>query len=100
MNSLPNKLMNHGTSVNNTLRQVAGSLGTAIIIAVSNQVQTGLTPSLGFEQATLMGIDIAFGVSTVICLAAAIITIVLVKNKTQDPAQNTATNEHNPNQQS
>lgn len=47
MNALDNKVMNHGTSVNNTLRQVAGSLGTAIIIAVSTQVQNIASPGLG-----------------------------------------------------
>ena len=33
MNALPNDLVNHGTSVQNTFRQVAGSLGTAIIVS-------------------------------------------------------------------
>lgn len=32
MNALDNKLLNHGTSVNNTLRQVSGSLGTALLV--------------------------------------------------------------------
>jgi EmrB/QacA subfamily drug resistance transporter len=35
MNSLDDSVMNHGTSVNNTLRQVAGSLGTAVLISIS-----------------------------------------------------------------
>lgn len=32
MNALDTKFMNHGTSINNTLRQVAGSLGTALVL--------------------------------------------------------------------
>ncbi len=57
MNALDNKVMNHGTSVNNTLRQVAGSLGTAIIIAVSTQVQNFATPEFGAAQGTMFGIN-------------------------------------------
>lgn len=34
MNALDDELINHGTSVNNTFRQMAGSLGTAILISV------------------------------------------------------------------
>ena len=37
MNALSNDLVNHGTSVNNTFRQVAGSLGTAIIVSASTR---------------------------------------------------------------
>ena len=36
MNALPDKLMNHGTSVQNTFRQVAGSLGTAVIVSATS----------------------------------------------------------------
>ena len=73
--------MNHGTSVNNTLRQVAGSLGTAIIIAVSTQVQNFATPEFGAAQGTMFGINAAFLVCTLLCLISLVMTIVLVKNK-------------------
>lgn len=38
MNSLPLNMMSHGTAVNNTIRQVAGSIGTAILITVLSNV--------------------------------------------------------------
>ena len=81
MNALDNKVMNHGTSVNNTLRQVAGSLGTAIIIAVSTQVQNFATPEFGAAQGTMFGINAAFLVCTLLCLIGLVMTIVLVKYK-------------------
>ena len=81
MNALDNKVMNHGTSVNNTLRQVAGSLGTAIIIAVSTQVQNFATPEFGAAQGTMFGINAAFLVCTLLCLIGLVMTIVLVKDK-------------------
>ncbi len=81
MNALDNKVMNHGTSVNNTLRQVAGSLGTAIIIAVSTQVQNIASPGLGATEGTMLGINAAFLVCTVLCLVGLVMTIALVKDK-------------------
>ena len=46
MNALSNELVNHGTSVNNTFRQVAGSLGTAIIVSAprASSVSTWRSP--------------------------------------------------------
>ncbi|CCQ25279.1 Uncharacterized MFS-type transporter ycnB [Listeria monocytogenes N53-1] len=38
MNALPNHLINHGSAVNNTIRQIAGSIGTAVLITVLTNV--------------------------------------------------------------
>ena len=81
MNALSNELMNHGTSVNNTLRQVAGSLGTAIIVSVSTIATNVSQPTLGQPAANFFGIDAAFAVSTLLCLIAFIMVIALVKDK-------------------
>ena len=86
MNALDNKVMNHGTSVNNTLRQVAGSLGTAIIIAVSTQVQNIASPGLGATEGTMLGINAAFLVCTLLCLIGLVMTIALVKDKPGEEA--------------
>ena len=86
MNALDNKVMNHGTSVNNTLRQVAGSLGTAIIIAVSTQVQNFATPNFGAAQGTMLGINAAFLVCTLLCLVGLVMTIMFVKDKPGEEA--------------
>lgn len=45
MNSLPFELISHGTAVNNTLRQVATSVGTAIMISVLTNVTNTNKPS-------------------------------------------------------
>lgn len=81
MNALPNSLMNHGTAVNNTLRQVAGSLGTAVIISVSTITQNIGTPTFGSLQATMYGINAAFFTCTLLVLIGTVLTVVLVKNK-------------------
>lgn len=86
MNALDNKVMNHGTSVNNTLRQVAGSLGTALVISVSTAVQNATAATSGVAQGTMYGINAAFLVSTILCVAGLIMTIVLVKDQPGDEA--------------
>jgi len=44
MNALPLHLISHGTAVNNTLRQVASSVGTAILISVLTNVTNNQMP--------------------------------------------------------
>ena len=46
MNALPMNLLSHGTAVNNTFRQVASSIGTAVLISVlTNVTKDGLPAS-------------------------------------------------------
>lgn len=82
MNALDDKLINHGTSVNNTLRQVAGSLGTALLVSIATlvtaQASTGGTDYL---HANITGINIAFGVSGILCLAGLVLTVIFVKDR-------------------
>ena len=86
MNALDNKVMNHGTSVNNTLRQVAGSLGTAIIISASTMTQSAAVPAFGEAEGTMLGINVAFGVCTLLCLIGLVMTVALVKDKPGEEA--------------
>lgn len=40
INQLPQHLISHGTALNNTIRQVAGSIGTAILVTIMTQQTT------------------------------------------------------------
>ncbi len=81
MNALDTQLMNHGTSVNNTLRQVAGSLGTALVVSVSTGVQNAAAGSMGQQEATMLGIDLAFMVCAALVLVGLVLTVIFVKGK-------------------
>lgn len=81
MNALDNDLMNHGTSINNTLRQVAGSLGTAIVVSVYTMVGSFLTPSEGAAHAMVNGFNAAFFVCTALVIVGLVLTIIFVKGK-------------------
>lgn len=87
MNALDNELVNHGTSVNNTFRQVAGSLGTAIIVSASTIATNMTSDSMGQLQGSIFGIDVAFALAGVLCLIGFIMVVALVKNKPGEAAE-------------
>jgi EmrB/QacA subfamily drug resistance transporter len=72
MNSLPNKLITHATAVVNMSKQVAGSLGAAVLITLMSNVASAHAPALemastnaaayqsGMLEATLKGINFTF----------------------------------------
>ena len=94
MNALPDKLMNHGTSVQNTFRQVAGSLGTAIIVSTSTAVQNAVAGSTDATTAGVFGIHMAFVVATALCVIGFVLTVALVRNKPGDEAAADEDNKH------
>lgn len=77
INALPFRLISHGTAANNTLRQVAASMGTAVLISVYSSVAKWQMPGhqlltqapLKYRQdgitATLTGYHMAFVVSLI-----------------------------------
>lgn len=79
MNALETKYMNHGTSVNNTLRQVAGSLGTAIVISASTISTNFASTSMDDIHASMAGINAAFLVCSAMVLVGLVLTIIFVK---------------------
>ena len=78
LNTLSNKRMAHGTAINNTLRQVAGSIGTTFFVAIMTSFAS-LRPNDDYITAKLYGIQISFTVITLFCLAALVLSIIFVK---------------------
>ena len=86
MNSLPYTLISHGTAVNNTIRQVATSVGTAIMISVLTNITNSNKPGhalltqapLQYKakmfDATLMGYHAAFWFAIVFAFLGLIMT--------------------------
>ncbi len=93
MNSLHVDMMAHGTAVNNTLRQICGSVATAIMVSILSNVTSNNLPShllrindpLRFRDlaiaATLKGYTAAFAVSFVISLAAFVLVFFLKSDR-------------------
>ncbi len=92
MNSLPINLISHGTAVNNTQRQIASSIGTAVLISILTNVTKSNQPGksmlttnpLGYRDhminATLTGYHAAFAISLLFCILA-LITAFFLKNR-------------------
>lgn len=72
LNQLPNKLIPHGTAMNNTMRQIAASIGTAMLVTVmtaSTLVNGTSTDPTGL----INGVNMAFTVATILSLVGFIL---------------------------
>ncbi|WP_024615577.1 MDR family MFS transporter [Clostridium sp. Ade.TY] len=80
LNSLENKELAHGTAINNTLRQVAGSIGTAVLVTVMSNA-TANSGIHNKELATIHGMNVAFAVSAVLSFIGLVIVFFTIKDK-------------------
>ena len=69
LNQLPNHLIPHGTAMNNTMRQVAASIGTAMLITVMTgaALETGQAAD---PSDLIRGVNVAFYVTTALTVIA------------------------------
>ncbi|MGO4888187.1 MDR family MFS transporter [Anaerobacillus sp. MEB173] len=61
LNVLPRQLIAHGTAMNNTMRQIAGAIGTALLVTIMTATATGPT-----TQGMIDGVNHAFIVATIL----------------------------------
>lgn len=87
MNSLDDTLVNHGNALNNTLRQAAGSLGTAIMVSVMTICANSAQATMDYVHANIYGIDMAFAIGGFLCIVGLVLTILFVRDKPNDTAR-------------
>ncbi|WP_271001270.1 multidrug efflux MFS transporter MdrM [Listeria seeligeri] len=92
LNSLPLNLAAHGSAMFNTMRQVAGSIGTAALITVMSKSAASFARHLGPEDVMdktkteianhvlIHGIDTAFLVAGILSVVACILALFIQKN--------------------
>lgn len=80
LNVLPRKLIPHGTAMNNTMRQVAASIGTAVLITVMTTAALDSGPSASASD-LIHGVNVAFWVSTGISLFAVILSFFIKETR-------------------
>ena len=82
MNALKDHLLPHGTSINNTMRQIGGSLFTALLITVMTgfafSASGGDAPSVGEE---IAGVNMSFMVSAVLAFIGLVMAFFLKEQK-------------------
>ncbi|WP_178024738.1 DHA2 family efflux MFS transporter permease subunit [uncultured Paenibacillus sp.] len=107
LNQLPARLNAHGTAMSNTLRTIAGALGTALLVTIMSTrakdkatemiISAGINPTdpanaqqlaLITRDATINGIDFAFVVATGITLVAFVLAFFIRKVQVNKEGQN------------
>lgn len=107
LNQLPARLNAHGTAMSNTLRTIAGALGTALLVTIMSTrakdkatemiISAGINPkdpanaqqlALITRDATINGIDFAFVVATGITLVAFVLAFFIRKVQVNKEGQN------------
>lgn len=79
LNQLPKELIPHGTAMNNTFRQIAGSVGTAILVTVMATSQT----MDGTVEGAIKGVNVAFFVAGLIVSIGLIVSFRIDDKKDQ-----------------
>ncbi|MGB3261225.1 MDR family MFS transporter [Paenisporosarcina sp.] len=92
LNTLPMKAYPHGTAMNNTLQQVSGAIGSALLITVMNTrttstaedlAKSGADPVNIMKNSMMEGINYTFFISTFIAVVALALTLFIKKPNRQ-----------------
>ncbi|MDQ0089051.1 EmrB/QacA subfamily drug resistance transporter [Paenibacillus anaericanus] len=92
LNALPKQLGMHGSAVNNTVRQIAGAIGTAVVITIYTAQATShaatvmhsnpsTTPELLKTLASILGASDAYYFMMILAVVALVITLFMPKKK-------------------
>jgi EmrB/QacA subfamily drug resistance transporter len=97
INALPNKLLPHATAVVNMGKQLAGSLGTAVLVTVMSNVAASNAPdkalastnaalyNSGVSDAVIKGINTTFIVATALTILSLVLSFLIRGKKEQSP---------------
>lgn len=80
LNTLERKLYSHGNAVNNTMRQVAGAIGTSILVTVMSKAALH-SRFTNPEKAMIHGMNFSFACAGALALIGLIIAFIVVKKK-------------------
>lgn len=77
LNQLPERLVPHGTAMSNTMRQVSGSIGTALLVTI--MTGTALDPEKYGVQGLIRGVNISFIVVGILSIVGIFLAFFLRK---------------------
>ena len=90
INALEPKNISHGTAIINSLRIIAGAMGTAIMITIMAIVRTsyhgahGESQAATLKHATIVGVDAAFAFTTILIVIGFILTLLIRTKQTHE----------------
>ena len=79
LNQLPKRLLAHGAAMSNTMRQIAASIGTALIVTVMTTTAQHASQQAKILNPLIHGINVAFIVITVLSLIGVILAFFIKK---------------------
>ncbi|MCF0145146.1 MAG: multidrug efflux MFS transporter [Eubacterium sp.] len=85
LNALPPELMAHGTALYNTIKTIAGALGTAILVLIMTAVTAG-SAAPDTAEAAMSGVRTSFIVSVVIAVFALALGVLFVRRQKEKQA--------------
>lgn len=86
LNQLPQRMIPHGAALNNTMRQVAASIGTAVLVTV--MTGTALDPDIHGAEGLIQGVNISFIVATAISFVG-LIGAFFIRHSRPEPSDDT-----------
>ena len=100
LNALPKKLNAHGTAVSNTVRQLAGAMGTALVVTylttrtkshVTELMESGqvLSQSQLLKEASILGTNDAYFFMLILAVITFILTVFMPNKKATEDQQKT-----------
>lgn len=85
LNAIPRELASHGSAVNNTIRQLAGAIGTAVIVTVYTLQLTGTSVQVNESYANAASSTYFY--MFLLAIVAFIVVLFVPKHKRTTPAQ-------------
>lgn len=82
LNRLPKRLIAHGAAMDNTMKMIAASVGTAVLVTVMTTTESTVQKSIEIPNPDIYGANMAFLVVTVLSLAAFILSFSIKDRKT------------------
>jgi EmrB/QacA subfamily drug resistance transporter len=79
INQLPRRWIPHGAAMSNTMRQVAASIGTAILVTVMTTTAKAGAAKLSVIGAEIHGVNVAFMIITILSLLGVVLSFFIHK---------------------
>lgn len=83
LNQLKESLIPHGVAMTNTLRQVAASIGTAVLVPVMTITTTASQSNPTIDDPSIHGVNVAFIVLTFISAIGIVLSFFIDKSKSE-----------------
>ncbi|QQE80097.1 DHA2 family efflux MFS transporter permease subunit [Alicyclobacillus sp. SO9] len=87
LNQLPHRLIAHGTAMSNTMRQVAASIGTAILVTIMTTTAASGGTNTSASNPAIHGVNVAFMVLVALSLIGAVTSFFIKRTHPHEEVQ-------------